>query len=358
MNNIQAKHGIICTMPHDPFGYFGWPSVCRAEDGTLYVVASGFRHKHICPWGRTVLCKSTDDGETWTHPQVINNTPLDDRDAGIIPLSDNRLAVTWFTSNTAHYYESLKNTFTPEYKDKLDRVMANISDDTRRKWIGSWIRISCDGEQWGEFLRAPVNTPHGFIVLKDGTWLYLGKQWHFNDGGTMHLHNPPIICARSNDEGKTWECSEPVPLPDGYDNDEAHEPHAVELPDGTIFGAIRYQKPFSILFTKSTDGGRTWEKAIDPHVAGSPPHLLLHSSGKLVCTYGYRQEPFGERAIVSSDYGKTWSKEIILRDDGPTHDLGYPCSIELPGGDIFTMYYQQSAAGENTSLLYTRWKLN
>ena len=67
--------------------------------------------------------------------------------------------------------------------------------------------------------------------------------------------------------------------------------------------------------------------------------------------------PFGERAIVSDDFGKSWSKEIILRDDGPTHDLGYPCSIELPGGDIFTIYYQQCAPGENTSLLYTRWRV-
>ena len=357
MNEIHARHGIICSMPHDPFGYFGWPSVARAEDGTLYAVASGFRHQHVCPWGRTVLCKSTDNGESWSAPTVINNTPLDDRDAGIVPLPGNRLAVTWFTSNTQYYCKRIRPRFEPEFQPLLDRAIENLSDETRFKWSGSWIRISCDGVQWGELLRAPVNTPHGFIILKDGTWLYLGKQWFVGKNPVIHQHNSPIVCARSTDEGKSWECSAPIELPDGYDNDNAHEPHAVELPDGTLFGAIRYHNPFNILFTQSKDGGRTWSKATDPNIAGSPPHLLVHSSGKLICTYGYRKEPFGQRAIISEDNGKSWSAPIILRDDGPSVDLGYPCSIELPDGDILTVYYQLLALDENASLLYTKWRV-
>jgi hypothetical protein len=91
--------------------------------------------------------------------------------------------------------------------------------------------------------------------------------------------------------------------------------------------------------------------------AGSPPHLLKHSSGAIVMVYGYRAQPFGERAKVSRDGGKTWSDEIILRDDAPSGDLGYPASVELPNGDILTIYYQQANAGEKTSLLWTRWSL-
>ena len=64
--DLKPRHGVICSMPTDEFGYFGWPSVARTEDGTLWAVASGFRFWHVCPWGRTVLFKSTDEGKTWS----------------------------------------------------------------------------------------------------------------------------------------------------------------------------------------------------------------------------------------------------------------------------------------------------
>ena len=34
----------------------------------------------------------------WSEPVTINNTPLDDRDAGILQTSKGTLLVTWFTS--------------------------------------------------------------------------------------------------------------------------------------------------------------------------------------------------------------------------------------------------------------------
>ena len=46
-----------------------------------------------------------------------------------------------------------------------------------------------------------------------------------------------------------------------------------------------------------------------------------------------------------------------LRDDGPDGDLGYPATAELDDGSLITVYYQKAAAGENTSILYTRWNL-
>lgn len=357
MSNINARHGVICTMPHNPFGYFAWPSVTVMEDGTLVAAASGFRHTHVCPWGRTVIFKSKDNGETWTAPITVNNTPMDDRDAGIIQLPGNRLAVTWFTSDTRIFYDGLKTYYAPDKQKALDGIMKLWSDDMVKKYSGSWIRVSPDGEYWGDMMRAPVNTPHGFIVLKDGSWLYLGKDWTIEETRTMPKHDAPIMAARSTDEGKSWEKLGIVPLPEGISNDKVHEPHVVELPDGTLLGAIRSHSPFNIIFSKSQDGGRTWSVAHDENIPGSPPHLLLHSSGALVCVYGYRLQPFGQRAAISYDCGKTWTKNIILRDDGPSADLGYPCTCELPNGELLTVYYQQINPNENCSLLYTRWKL-
>ena len=41
-------------------------------------------------------------------------------------------------------------------------------------------------------------------------------------------------------------------------------------------------------------------------------------SGFLCVIYGYRAQPYGIRAKVSKDNGKTWSKAIILRNDART----------------------------------------
>ena len=49
--------GVICSMPKEKFGYFGWPSIARQDDGTLIVAASGFRNQHVCPWGHRRLQK-------------------------------------------------------------------------------------------------------------------------------------------------------------------------------------------------------------------------------------------------------------------------------------------------------------
>ena len=83
----------------------------------------------------------------------------------------------------------------------------------------------------------------------------------------------------------------------------------------------------------------------DPPFWGFPPHLLTLSDGRLLCTYGYRRAPFGERACISDD-GVTWDRrrEIVLRDDADSGDLGYPATIEVDSGELITVYYQSPHA--------------
>ena len=80
-------------------------------------------------------------------------------------------------------------------------------------------------------------------------------------------------------------------------------------------------------------------------LCGSPPHFLLHSSGALVLVYGRRKAPCGERAVVSFDGGDTWSKEIVLNNEpNPNYgDIGYPATVELKNGDLYTIYYTHRA---------------
>ena len=74
---------------------------------------------------------------------------------------------------------------------------------------------------------------------------------------------------------------------------------------------------------------------------GQPGSIIRLSNGNILCTYGYRKKPFGVRCCISRDHGETWDvdNEIVVRDDCPTWDCGYPFSIELPDGHVFTVYY-------------------
>lgn len=378
-----VEHGKVLSMPEEPFGYFAWPSIIRQKDGTLCVVASGFRKNHVCPWGRTVIAKSKDGGRTWSYPKIINNSPIDDRDAGIVDLGGGRLAVTWFTSNTRHLlnsrYRRRDGTWPAHLKPSV-AVVETWRPEMIERELGSWTRVSEDGEYWGEARRAPVTSPHGFIVLKDGSWLYLGKEWAVAGAGIALAGraDTEICAARSMDEGRTWKMLGTVPRPEYITADTCHEPFVMELPDGTLLGAIRVegkymeangvkssvvnQAPkgeydFRTLVTRSTDGGKTWTTMAETCAKGAPPHLLRHSSGAIVCVYGCRRRPFGQRCMISYDDGRTWNGEYVLRDDSLTRDLGYPASVELKDGSIFTIYYQHEDKSEKASILWTRWKL-
>ena len=361
---LEAKHGIICRLAGERLGYFGWPTVARMEDGTLVVASSGLRVGHVCPFGKTVLNTSQDNGKTWSAPRVIQESMIDDRDAGVIDLGDGKMLVSWFRSDTRIY---VNEKFPAEAEREIwDRLFATWTDEKVNALVGSWVMLSADaGATWGEPIRAPVSTPHGPILLKSGDLLYLGKRFKTWDDMKVSI----ISAARSADGGRTWETVGTVPVCEKTDPINYHEPHVIELPSGRLLGIIRIQDhggktlaesgilSFSLMQTESDDGGRTWTTARPLGILGSPPHLLRHSSGTLILTYGYRKAPFGQRVAFSHDDGATWDSDWIIRDDGPDSDLGYPSTAELADGSLYTVCYQKAAAGEKCSLLGSRWNL-
>jgi hypothetical protein len=64
------------------------------------------------------------------------------------------------------------------------------------------------------------------------------------------------------------------------------------------------------------------------------------------------------RAKLSSDNGKTWSNEIILREDGRDWDLGYSRTVQRSDGKIVTMYYYATEDDHNNRILATIWDPN
>jgi len=362
--NLNAEHGIVCRLPGERLGYFGWPTVARLDNGTLVVASSGLRALHVCPFGKTVLNVSTDDGRTWSPPRIIQDSPIDDRDAGVVSLGGDKLLVAWFRSDTRRYANA---TWLQEAERKLwPEIFATWTDEQVNNLLGSWIMISDDGgTTWGAPIRAPVSAPHGPIRLKNGELLYLGKPY----GTWDDMVKAGITAAHSADGGRTWQVLSQVPIYPGTAPANYHEPHVIELPGGRLLGMIRIENhsgkelknagipSFSLMQTESADAGRTWTTAKPLGFHGSPPHLQHHSSGVLILTYGYRQAPYGQRVAFSRDDGATWDHDWIIRVDGPDSDLGYPSTVELAGGSLFSVCYQKVPGDKKCSLLWSRWQL-
>ncbi len=359
---LDVQHGVVASCPDEELGYFGWPSLARLDNGRLLVASSGLRTAHICPWGKTVINVSDDHGLSWSESRVINDSPIDDRDAGVVNLGDNKVLVTWFTSDTRQYW----NKNNPE-RSAWGETLESWTDELVNEHLGSWCMRSDDnGANWGEPIRVPATAPHGPIKLANGNLIYLGKRYT-----NLREHREGDIAAfLSTNDGQDWIELGGVPLATSTKTENYYEPHVVELTSGKLIGFIRVQNcrgghaitdfgipDTSIMQTESLDGGKTWSTAQALGFHAVPPHIMRHSSGVLVLTYARREDNYGQRVAFSHDEGQTWDYDYIIRDDGPDPDLGYPATVEMADGSLFTVYYQKMNAGEHCSLLWSKWKL-
>lgn len=346
---LPAESKVICKQLGR---YIGWPTIARTPEGELLVVFSGDREEHVCPYGKDQLVRSKDNGTTWTEPVTIQDSPLDDRDAGLLVTQKGTLILSWFTWDFPDAEITNNVVWNTGWRSYLDKV--TLAD--RRKYHGYWIRRSTDnGKTWEEPVRTPSSAPHGPVQLKDGRLLYVGRGW-LAEFGVCGL-----AAVESKNDGKTWQNIWSKAMTN-TDQQCFSEPHAVELPDGRIIAMLRYdgsktENEGYLWQMESADGGRTWTPPVRTDLWGYPPHLLLLKDGRILCSYGYRKAPCGQRACLSYDGGRTWdiAHEIILRSDALDGDLGYPASVELADGNIVTVYYQVDKPGEKTCLMMTRW---
>lgn len=361
---------IIMSNPLSAHNYFAWPTVARLQDGTLAAVASGFRMEHICPFGKCVISYSRDEGKTWTAPAPIIDTLLDDRDGGILPFGERSVIVTSFNNSLERQRGWSEYWLKPGHPRRnyingyIERAAA---DPEAEKYLGSTFRISHDGGvTFGPIHLSPVTCPHGPLLTNDGKLIYIGRT--FCDPVLPPV--PDEIRAYEID-GETGEMTYLGTLPhvadDGKGKFGEYEPHAIMLPSGKIIVHVRVErrsdntaeKVFTVAQTESYDGGKTFTPLHYIHelkTIGAPAHLLRHSSGKLISVLGDRMEPFGIRALISSDDGESW-EAYTLDDDGVLPDIGYPASVELSDGSIYTVWYQHPEKGQPSVIYGARWSL-
>ena len=167
------------------------------------------------------------------------------------------------------------------------------------------------------------------------------------------------LCARTTDGGLTWQFVSFIgPEPTGF----VIMPSTLALDASTFLTLVRAKEDTGAWIDAwlSRDRGVTWQ----PHgrpvpnaggTSGNPPHLIRLRDGRLCLTYGFRSAPMGMRARLSSDQGTTWGPEIVLRDDGVTHDLGYPRSFQRADGKVVTVYYYNDGVHSERFIAATTW---
>ena len=197
------------------------------------------------------------------------------------------------------------------------------------------------GKTWQGPFRLPLFDQKGIAARTD--YLVNGKHdcmLFLTSSKTDGREGRPL-CVRTSDGGRSWQFVAWIAdEPKGY----AIMPSTVRLGEKELLSAIRCREgPKSWIDTyRSRDNGKSWkldEKPAPNTGEGNPPSLIRLADGRVCLTYGYRAEPYGIRARLSSDGGRTWGKEIVLRGDGGGRDLGYPRSVQRTDGRVVTVYY-------------------
>lgn len=147
-------------------------------------------------------------------------------------------------------------------------------------------------------------------------------------------------------------------------------PNTVRISDNELVMSIRRRviadntKNWLDLYY-SYDLGKTWEfrsKIGDTGAYnGNPPSLVKLNDGRLCSVYGDRNS---SRIVgrYSSDSGKSWTNEFIVRDDFYTRerqdmkDLGYCRVVQNSDGEIVAVYYWATKENPEQHIAASIWK--
>jgi sialidase-1 len=235
-------------------GYFAYriPAIETAADGSLLAFAEARKYNLDDPgFGNQdidLVCRrSHDGGKSWS-PMILIEDPGERWSAAnpatVVDRTNGRVWLLYLRCKPG------RNTETARPGTDDSQVLARTSDDHGTTWSDpiDLTRVSRDfnDPKW----RCSVVGPGGMIQDRRGR--LLAACWKFGPFGNFALF--------SEDHGKTWRRSAPVP------GDAGDECQLVELVSGRLFMDIRQETGASRSFSTSDDGGKTWS----PHRAGLP----------------------------------------------------------------------------------------
>ena len=303
-------------------GYF--PVMIKLRSGDLLAVMRG-GGQHVDIRGRLDMVSSKDGGKSWSAPWTVVDEQFDDRNPALGQLPDGTVLLAY---SIAKNYDETGLKFKGTRKDRVfDGVYLMRSSDKGRTWTKPE-RSEAIHQFYGDH---GLVSPYGkMAIARDGTLLMAVYFEFFDERGFQSY------LFRSKDKGRTW--GDPTRMGDGY-----NETGITTLRDGTLLAALRSGKGQHIAITRSQDMGRTWSAPVQATAdMEHPGDLVQLRDGRVLLTYGVRNVPRGVHAMYSGDGGLTWDKEhkVVITNDAPNVDCGYPSSVELKNGEIATVFYQ------------------
>jgi hypothetical protein len=321
----------------------------RLEDGSWYVrFESQETSSHMDPRKRPHAVVSK-DGRTWRETDLLADNPQF-RSSPTRLVNVTNYSYRYDDPSRRAFYEAegLEVRDTPDGQIAYSKgAYVAISNDNGVTWIQR------DLDMPGRALLAAYRDDRAYLRLDSRTILraFYGKP-------VARLRYYEAWFARSEDDGETWTTGT---IAADVEQDASHGETAIALAGDNDIVAMMRSEPApgsSMWVCRSSDRGKTWSKAVETPLHGHPAHLLLLQDGRLLCSYGMRDQPVGIRVCISDDHGRTWRAEDVrvLRTGADfNRDSGYPITRQADDGTLLTVYYL--TRGEKTSVELTRWRL-
>lgn len=318
-------------------GYF--PVVARMKDGRIAAILRG-GGTHIDVRGRLDIVFSSDEGETWTMPQIVVDGPNDDRNPAFGVAPDGTLVLAYLV---AYGYPP----------NKSEAELRKIGPDNFLRGSGIYIIRSHDhGMTWDSpiminMFKGPYPSPYGKILTLDDKSMLMTL---YTKDNFLNIPMPVAgsqgqyaYTLRSLDDGKTW--NQISLLGAGFDETALVQTRGSEIlaimrsNPGAKIGTTRQ----ALYLTRSHDYAKTWsspERITKEQEI--PADLIELPDGRIVLTHGQRNYPMGVQAVVSSDGGRSFNltDRLALAWFANNRDIGYPSSLVRKDGKILTLYYQ------------------
>jgi hypothetical protein len=298
-----------------------FPTIERLQNGRLVVVYYD-SPAHVSAEGRIAAVRSGDGGRTWSPPEVIVDTPFDDRDPSLMQTRDGTLLLSYFAYDARRTIA--EGVYVARSTDEGHTWSAPVEVETQIRWPSTTAKI--------------VELDNGDLIIP----IY-GRITE--DGESI------ASIVRSVDQGRSWNGATEVEIA-AMPRTNFYEPAVANLGESRLIALMRADEtdPFS-WESHSDDGGRSWSTPVRMGVAAQASDVLplpsnsagapaaLHAWGDWSRRFGDgRQTVLQTVQFPDPKAGPLYgAPQVLYRSH--CDDAGQPSSVRVDDGQALTVYY-------------------